>query len=98
VSGLVIYDGYGQTETVNIIANYRCLPVRPGSAGKPVPGFDVQVVDDAGDPVGVGTRETSLFVSSPLGQLACSQATGKIRKPLPPRSGTDGISPEKSAS
>jgi len=52
--GLVIRDGYGQTETVNIVANYRCLPLRPGSMGKPAPGFDIQVVDDAGVPVGAG--------------------------------------------
>ncbi|MFB3739163.1 MAG: acyl-CoA synthetase [Candidatus Velamenicoccus archaeovorus] len=47
-TGRTIYDGYGQTETVNVVANFRCLPVREGSMGKPVPGFDVQVVDDDG--------------------------------------------------
>jgi acyl-coenzyme A synthetase/AMP-(fatty) acid ligase len=53
-TGLTILDGYGQTETVNVLANYRCLPVRPGSTGKPAPGFDVRVVDDEGVPLGVG--------------------------------------------
>ncbi len=48
--GLTVYDGYGQTETVNLVANYRCVPVRPGSMGKPTPGFDVQVVDEDGNP------------------------------------------------
>jgi acyl-coenzyme A synthetase/AMP-(fatty) acid ligase len=52
--GLTVYDGYGQSETVNVIANFRCLPVRSGSMGKPVPGFDVDVVDDSGTPVPVG--------------------------------------------
>ena len=52
--GLTVYDGYGQTETVNLVANYRCLPVRPGSMGKPTPGFDVQVVDDEGNAVKPG--------------------------------------------
>ncbi|GHB59130.1 acetyl-CoA synthetase [Streptomyces umbrinus] len=52
--GLLVYDGYGQSETVNVIANFRCLPVRSGSMGKPVPGFDVDVVDDGGVPVSVG--------------------------------------------
>ncbi len=47
-TGHDIYDGYGQTETVNLVANYRCLPVKPGSMGKPAPGFDVQIVDDGG--------------------------------------------------
>ncbi len=49
--GLPVYDGYGQTETINVVANYRCLPVRPGSMGKPVPGFEVDIVDDQGNPV-----------------------------------------------
>jgi acyl-coenzyme A synthetase/AMP-(fatty) acid ligase len=47
-TGLTIYDGYGQTETVNLLANYRCIEVRLGSMGKPTPGFDVCVVDDDG--------------------------------------------------
>ena len=47
-TGTVIHDGYGQTETINVLANYPALPVRPGSMGKPVPGFDVDVVDDGG--------------------------------------------------
>ena len=53
-TGLTIYDGYGQTETVNLLANYRCMPVRPGSMGKPTPGFDVCVVDDDGNVLGPG--------------------------------------------
>jgi acyl-coenzyme A synthetase/AMP-(fatty) acid ligase len=53
-TGLTIYDGYGQTETVNLVANYPCLPVREGSMGKPTPGFDVLIVDDDGAPLGAG--------------------------------------------
>jgi acyl-coenzyme A synthetase/AMP-(fatty) acid ligase len=53
-TGLTVYDGYGQTETVNLVANYRCLEVRPGSMGKPTPGFDVCVVDDDGKVLGPG--------------------------------------------
>ncbi len=52
--GLTVYDGYGQSETTNLVANYRCVPVRPGSMGKPAPGYDVDVVDDFGGPVPVG--------------------------------------------
>ena len=47
-TGLTIHDGYGQTETVLLVANYRCLPVKPGSMGKPMPGFDVAVIDEEG--------------------------------------------------
>lgn len=47
-TGLAIHDGYGQTETVNLVANYPCLPIRQGAMGKPAPGFDVAIVDDDG--------------------------------------------------
>jgi acetyl-CoA synthetase len=47
--GLTVYDGYGQSETTLMVANYRCLPVRPGSMGRPVPGWDVDVFDDGGE-------------------------------------------------
>ena len=50
-TGMYIYDGYGQTETVNILANFRCLPVKPGSMGVPVPGFSVDIIDDSGNTV-----------------------------------------------
>ncbi len=47
-TGTDIYDGYGQTETVNLLANFRGMPIRPGSMGRPAPGFYVSVVDDQG--------------------------------------------------
>jgi acetyl-CoA synthetase len=46
--GLTVYDAYGQTETSVLVANYRAVPVRPGSMGLPVPGWDVEVLDDDG--------------------------------------------------
>jgi acyl-coenzyme A synthetase/AMP-(fatty) acid ligase len=47
-TGLTVYDGYGQTETTCLVANYRAVEVRPGSMGLPVPGWELTVVDDAG--------------------------------------------------
>jgi len=44
-TGLTIREGYGQTETVAIVGMFQCLPFRPGSMGKPSPGFDVRVID-----------------------------------------------------
>jgi acetyl-CoA synthetase len=52
--GLTIYDGYGQTETTCLVANYRSMEIRPGSMGRPVPGYDVDIVDDAGRPMPTG--------------------------------------------
>ena len=53
-TGLPIYDGYGQTETVLLVGNYPCLPIKPGSMGKPVPGYRVAIVDDDGRELGSG--------------------------------------------
>jgi acyl-coenzyme A synthetase/AMP-(fatty) acid ligase len=53
-TGLYVYDGYGQTETVNVIANFRCIPVKPGSMGMPAPGFIVDIVDEYGEVVSPG--------------------------------------------
>jgi acetyl-CoA synthetase len=53
-TGCDIYDGYGQTETVNIVANYPGMEIRAGSMGKPVPGIDVRIVDDEGNEVDDG--------------------------------------------
>lgn len=47
-TGTVPHDGYGQTETVNIVANYPGVPIQAGSMGKPVPGLEVDIVDNAG--------------------------------------------------
>jgi len=53
-TGTVISDGYGQTETINIVANFPGQPVKFGSMGQPVPGFDIEVVDDEGNPMPTG--------------------------------------------
>ncbi|HEY7342687.1 MAG TPA: AMP-binding protein [Ktedonobacterales bacterium] len=51
-TGLTIHDGYGQTETVLLCGNFPGMEVRPGSMGKPSPGFDVAVIDNDGQEVG----------------------------------------------
>ncbi len=38
--GLTIRDGYGQTETTLQIGNSPGQPVKPGSMGRPLPGYD----------------------------------------------------------
>jgi len=51
VTGMTIRDGYGQTETVILCANFPPLPVKPGSMGKPSPGLEVEVIDHDGNPL-----------------------------------------------
>jgi acetyl-CoA synthetase len=53
-TGMVIGDGYGQTETTAVVANYPCLPVKPGSMGKPVPDLTVEIVDENCNPLPTG--------------------------------------------
>jgi acetyl-CoA synthetase/medium-chain acyl-CoA synthetase len=53
-TGLSIRDGYGQTESILLVANYPGVPLRPGSMGLPMPGHDVEVIDDAGLPLPTG--------------------------------------------
>jgi acyl-coenzyme A synthetase/AMP-(fatty) acid ligase len=51
--GLLIHDGYGQTESIILAANLPALPIRPGSMGKPFPGHDLRVIGDDGGEVAV---------------------------------------------
>ena len=48
-TGCDIYDGYGQTETINIVANFPNMEIRPGSMGKSCPGLTVDVINDEGN-------------------------------------------------
>ncbi|UCF07015.1 MAG: AMP-binding protein [bacterium] len=59
-TNLRIYDGYGQTETVNLCANYRCMPIKIGSMGLPTPGFDIRILDEEGKEA--GTNEEGYVV------------------------------------
>ena len=66
----MIYDGYGQTETVLLVGNFRCNEVRPGSMGLPAPGFTIGVVDEQGNEVPAGEE----------GQIAVKIKPEEIRK------------------
>lgn len=48
-TGLDIYEGYGQTETVLICGNFKGMKLKPGSMGKPSPAFDVKILDANGN-------------------------------------------------
>ncbi len=50
-TGMQIYEGYGQTETVLLCGNFDGMDVKSGSMGLPAPGIDLQVIDDNGAPL-----------------------------------------------
>ena len=47
-TGLDIYEGFGQSETSVMIANYPYFKIKPGSIGKASPLYDIDIVDDFG--------------------------------------------------
>lgn len=58
--GLDILDGIGSTELLHIFICNRPGDVRPGSTGKPVPGFELKLIDDEGREVPKGEIGTLL--------------------------------------
>jgi acetyl-CoA synthetase len=46
--GLQLRDGFGQTETTALVGNSPGQPLRPGSMGRPLPGYRVVLVDADG--------------------------------------------------
>jgi acetyl-CoA synthetase len=54
--GLTVLDYYGLTESYPLVANYPFLEVREGSMGRPMPGWDVQLLDEDERPVAQGER------------------------------------------
>jgi benzoate-CoA ligase family protein len=56
--GVVILDGIGSTEMLHIYCSNTLDDVVPGSSGRPVPGYDLKLVDDNGEVVdGAGTGD-----------------------------------------
>ncbi len=49
-TGLNIYEGYGQTETTLQIATLPFMEPKPGSIGRPVPGWEVELLRESGEP------------------------------------------------
>ncbi|HKG18010.1 MAG TPA: AMP-binding protein [Solirubrobacteraceae bacterium] len=54
--GVTVLDYYGLTESYPLCANFPFMAVREGSMGKPMPGWDVQILDDDERPVPRGER------------------------------------------
>ena len=62
--GVDILDGLGSTEMLHIFLSNRPGDVRYGTSGKPVPGYDLRVVDENSAPVKPGDQG-ELLVSGP---------------------------------
>ncbi|KIL41204.1 acetyl-CoA synthetase [Gordoniibacillus kamchatkensis] len=50
VYGQRIHDTWWMTETgAQLICNYPAMPIKPGSMGRPLPGVEAAIIDDAGN-------------------------------------------------
>lgn len=78
--GLQIRDGFGQTETTCVVGNSPGQMIKPGSVGRPLPGYEVTLLDSEGNPAGEG--EISLRLSpAPTGLMRGYQdETGAVRR------------------
>lgn len=65
-TGLRIIDGIGATEMLHVFISAADEDIRPGSTGRPVPGYRAAVVDEHGDPVPDG-QPGLLAVTGPTG-------------------------------
>jgi acetyl-CoA synthetase len=54
--GVTVFDFYGLSESYPLCGNFPFMEVREGSMGKPMPGWEVQILDEDENPVGVGER------------------------------------------
>ncbi len=66
-TGLELAEGYGQTELTVIIGTFPWMTPKPGSMGRPAPGYDLALVDEAGRPCEAGEE----------GQIVIRTATSK---------------------
>ena len=58
--GVTVLDYYGLTESYPLCANFPFMEVREGSMGRPMPGWDVQILDEDENPVAAGRARRDL--------------------------------------
>ena len=67
--GLTIRDGYGQTETTLQVGNSPGMALTPGSMGRPMPGYEVALLDPDGAAAEEGEIALRLGDVRPLGLM-----------------------------
>jgi acetyl-CoA synthetase len=67
MTGHRLMEGFGQTEMVVAIATFVWMDAKPGSMGKPAPGYDIDIVNDKGLPCEAG-EEGQIIVRTDKGK------------------------------
>ncbi|HTS30898.1 MAG TPA: AMP-binding protein [Bryobacteraceae bacterium] len=73
---LTVRDGYGQTETTALIGNSPGQPVKPGSMGRPMPGYRIVTASDGEICIDLSARPAGLM---PGYVVAAGMSTGVQR-------------------
>jgi acetyl-CoA synthetase len=66
-TGIKLMEGFGQTETVVAIANFPWMEPKPGSVGKPTPGYKIELIDRDGRLCEVG-EEGEIVINTKEGK------------------------------
>lgn len=71
-TGIKLMEGYGQTECTVVAATYPWMEPKPGSMGKPSPGYQLDIVDEQGKSCEVGEEGQIVIYTSeskPIGMF-----------------------------
>ena len=79
--GCYILDGIGSTEMLHIFISNQSGDVRYGTTGKPVPGYEIELRDDQGTPVPVGSIG-DLYIKGPSAALMYWNNRAKTRETM----------------
>ncbi|HLI24675.1 MAG TPA: AMP-binding protein [Acidimicrobiales bacterium] len=67
--GITVRDGYGQTETTCMVGNPPGQPLKPGSMGRPLPGYRIELVDPINDQIAGEGEITVVLEERPVGLM-----------------------------
>lgn len=85
-TGVMILNGFGQSETSVLVANFEWFKVLPGSMGKPNPAYDIDIFDENGNSCAAGVEgelvirnvDTNKPAGLCRGYYKDSEATAKV--------------------
>ena len=84
ITGLVIHEGFGQSEGSVLIGNFAWFDPRPGALGKPSPLYDIAIVDEDGNECPVGQEGVivirNLHKTVPPGLLRGYWVDGRVER------------------
>jgi acetyl-CoA synthetase len=75
--GITVRDGYGQTETTAMIGNPPGQPVKPGSMGRPLPGYRIDLAENGEIRLDLAAKPAGLMLGySGAGEIAAGALRG----------------------